>query len=116
MSLRFRLTGACAVVLLAGCGSWGRVGSQPGTKPGETLAQVLDLNAVYRKLGLDECIASSPKTYVEIAVRLGRDSAYRDSISRRLAAAEGLFEDRNPALELEQFFLSAMVAQNSLSG
>ncbi|MDZ4865130.1 MAG: GWxTD domain-containing protein [Gemmatimonadota bacterium] len=62
MSLRFRLTGACAVVLLAGCGSWGRVGSQPGTKPGETLAQVLDLTAVYRKLG--RLTAGAPLPFV----------------------------------------------------
>ncbi len=40
-----------AVVLLAGCGSWGRAGSQPSPHQSETLTQILDLNSVYRRLG-----------------------------------------------------------------
>jgi GWxTD domain-containing protein len=44
--------GALALAsVLAGCGSWGRVGSQPTPQPTETLAQILDLNTVYRRLG-----------------------------------------------------------------
>jgi len=42
------------VVLLAyltGCGSWGRVGDQPRPTQGETLTQILDVNATYRRLG-----------------------------------------------------------------
>lgn len=40
-----------AVVLLAGCGSWGRAGSQPSPHQSETLTQILDLNSVYKRLG-----------------------------------------------------------------
>lgn len=38
-------------LLLAGCGSWGRVGTQPEPTQAETLTQLLDLNSVYRRLG-----------------------------------------------------------------
>jgi GWxTD domain-containing protein len=36
---------------LFGCGSWGRAGSGPAPQPGEALAQVLDLNAAFRRIG-----------------------------------------------------------------
>lgn len=42
---------AATALLLLGCGSWGRVGSQPGVQQGETLTQILDLSAVYKRLG-----------------------------------------------------------------
>lgn len=41
-----------ATLLLAGCGSWGRVGSGgPAPSQGETLTQILDLTTVYKRLG-----------------------------------------------------------------
>lgn len=40
-----------ALVLLSGCGSWGRVGSQPSPSSGQTLTQILDLSAVFKRLG-----------------------------------------------------------------
>jgi GWxTD domain-containing protein len=45
--------GVCvAALVLAGCGSWGRVGGQPApNSQSEALTQVLDLNSVYRRLG-----------------------------------------------------------------
>jgi len=45
-----RTLGLGLVLTLLGCGSWGRVG---GASPqgGETLTQVLDLNAAYRRIG-----------------------------------------------------------------
>ena len=50
---RLQSFGACAAALLVvGCGSWGRVGSQPTpVSQGEALTQILDLNSVYRRLG-----------------------------------------------------------------
>ncbi len=42
---------AALVLALSGCGSWGRVGSQPQPSQGQTLTQMLDLNAVFRRLG-----------------------------------------------------------------
>ncbi len=46
-----RRTLLVAAVLACGCGSWGRVGSQPEPSQAETLTQILDINAVYRRLG-----------------------------------------------------------------
>ncbi len=40
-----------AALALTGCGSWGRVGSQPQPNQGQTLTQMLDLTSVYRRLG-----------------------------------------------------------------
>lgn len=42
---------AALVVLLAGCGSWGRVGNQPQPSGSQTLTQILDLSAVFKRLG-----------------------------------------------------------------
>jgi GWxTD domain-containing protein len=42
---------ALALVTATGCGSWGRVGTQPEPTPAETLTQILDVNATYRRLG-----------------------------------------------------------------
>ncbi len=47
-----RPTAAVAALLalaLTGCGSWGRVGSQPQPNQGQTLTQMLDLTTVYRR-------------------------------------------------------------------
>jgi len=49
MSRYLQVGGAAAALFLLGCGSWGRVGSQPA--PGaeaEAVTQVLDLASVYR--------------------------------------------------------------------
>jgi GWxTD domain-containing protein len=55
--------GVCAAALVVGCGSWGRVGSQPApTSQSETLTQVLDLNSVYRRLG--RLLAGPPLPFV----------------------------------------------------
>jgi GWxTD domain-containing protein len=55
--------GVCAAALLAGCGSWGRVGGAPApTSQAEALTQVLDLNSVYRRLG--RLVAAAPLPFV----------------------------------------------------
>lgn len=46
-----RSTLLAPVLLAAGCGSWGRAGTQPEPSQTETLTQILDLNSVYRRLG-----------------------------------------------------------------
>lgn len=46
-----RLALGAAVLLAPGCGSWGRVGSQPEPSQAEALTQILDVNTVYRRLG-----------------------------------------------------------------
>jgi GWxTD domain-containing protein len=40
-----------SLVLLSGCGSWGRVGSHPTPEQGTTLTQLLDATNTYRRLG-----------------------------------------------------------------
>ena len=55
--------GALALAsVLTGCGSWGRVGTQPAPQTGETLTQILDLNSVYRRLG--RLTAGAPLPFV----------------------------------------------------
>ncbi len=40
-----------ALLLLAGCGSWGRVGDTPKPDPTSSLTQALDVGAAYRRIG-----------------------------------------------------------------
>jgi predicted O-linked N-acetylglucosamine transferase (SPINDLY family) len=40
---------------------------------------------LYREMGLEGAIARSPEEYVDIALRLARDEAYREEISARSA-------------------------------
>lgn len=64
---------------------------------------------MYQKMNVLDCVASTPQEYVEIAVKLGTDSAYRAHVrSRILAASDALFVDMEAVRELEQFFLSAI--------
>jgi GWxTD domain-containing protein len=51
-----------AALLLVGCGSWGRPGGRPQPSQGEALTQILDLNAVYRRLG--RLTAGAPVPFV----------------------------------------------------
>lgn len=53
---------AAVVLALTGCGSWGRVGSQPQPSQGQTLTQMLDLNAVFKRLG--RLTSGQPLPYV----------------------------------------------------
>lgn len=51
-----------AAGLLAGCGSWSRVGSNSEVKPSETLTQFLNLPAYYRRVG--RLAATDPMPFV----------------------------------------------------
>lgn len=63
----------------------------------------------YRKMGVMDCVASSPEHYVEIAVRLGTDPLYRDEVRRRIAArSQVLFGDMSTVREFEEFFSAAI--------
>jgi tetratricopeptide (TPR) repeat protein len=65
----------------------------------------------YRKMGVMECVASSPGQYAEIAVRLGTDADYRRNVCEKIAAASpALFEDVSAVREYEQFFEQAVDA------
>lgn len=64
---------------------------------------------MYRKMGLEECTASSAEEYVRLAVKLGTETDYRqhikDEIERR---SEVLFENMQVVREFERFFQEAL--------
>jgi predicted O-linked N-acetylglucosamine transferase (SPINDLY family) len=61
--------------------------------------------AWYRKMGITDCIASSPVEYVDIAVRLATDRQAREDVCQRiLGSNELLFDDLTAVRELEEFF------------
>jgi predicted O-linked N-acetylglucosamine transferase (SPINDLY family) len=70
--------------------------------------------ACYRRMGLDDCLAQDAQDYVRIAVRLGSDRDYRQTIRDKIRAADHLlFEDLDAIRELEQFLLDAIHRQRS---
>ncbi len=60
--------------------------------------------ACYKKMGLADCIAGSPREYVDLAVRLATEPDSRKCFSTRILAANHvLYEDRQSLDELEDF-------------
>jgi predicted O-linked N-acetylglucosamine transferase (SPINDLY family) len=56
-----------------------------------------------RMLNLEEMIASDKDAYVEIAVRLGRDEAYRSAIAEKVRQrVDRIFDDATPIRALEE--------------
>jgi predicted O-linked N-acetylglucosamine transferase (SPINDLY family) len=65
--------------------------------------------ALYKQMGVLDCIAASPEEYVERAVQLGTDPAYRAQVRDRLLAASGvLYENAAGVRELEQVLQQAV--------
>ncbi|WP_036292965.1 tetratricopeptide repeat protein [Methylosinus sp. PW1] len=65
--------------------------------------------AILRRIGCEETIASSLDHYVEIAVRLGRDRAFRAGLAARVAAEKRrAFEDMDYIRALEDFLEAAV--------
>jgi predicted O-linked N-acetylglucosamine transferase (SPINDLY family) len=63
------------------------------------------MSAMYRAMGLDDCVVASAPEYVERALRLGTDAGYRQAVSstiRREGAC--LFENPQAVRQLEDFF------------
>jgi predicted O-linked N-acetylglucosamine transferase (SPINDLY family) len=72
--------------------------------------------AMYRKIGIAECIADSPAHYVEIAVRLANDPSFAEPIRAAIRERAGvLFEDVQVVREFERFFREALAAQSAAS-
>jgi len=66
---------------------------------------------MYRKMGIEDCVARTPEEYVDIALRLGRDHEFRGQVKQRIAERAGvLYEDMNVVREFERFFLEAAEA------
>jgi predicted O-linked N-acetylglucosamine transferase (SPINDLY family) len=65
-------------------------------------------SGILRRLGLDELIAADTTRYVELALQLAGDPAYRDAVRRRIASRRRLlFGDPAPMRALEDFFARA---------
>jgi predicted O-linked N-acetylglucosamine transferase (SPINDLY family) len=77
------------------------------TLPG-TYARGRGTNAVYRRIGVSDCIAADPADYVRRAVRIANDHSLRNAIGtacrERIAA---LFSNQAAAHEIEAFFVEA---------
>jgi predicted O-linked N-acetylglucosamine transferase (SPINDLY family) len=66
--------------------------------------------AMYRKMGMLDCIATSAAHYVELAVGIATHPDYAESLRRRILARHHvLFEDARVVSEFERFFAQAMV-------
>jgi predicted O-linked N-acetylglucosamine transferase (SPINDLY family) len=64
--------------------------------------------SMYRAMGITDCIADSVPHYVELAVRLGTDPAFRRDVASRIEARSPiLYEDERVARELEKAFVEA---------
>ena len=65
--------------------------------------------AMLKMMGIEETIASSKEDYVQIAVRLGQDTQYRQYISKLVAEnKEKLYSDLKPVRALEDFLLKVL--------
>jgi protein O-GlcNAc transferase len=65
--------------------------------------------AMYRKMGILDCIARDAAEYVEIALRIATDPQYARSVRERIAAHNHvLFEDRAVIDEFTRFFVEAL--------
>jgi predicted O-linked N-acetylglucosamine transferase (SPINDLY family) len=66
--------------------------------------------AMYQQMAVTDCIAANPQHYVELALRLGTDRAYRNEISEKIrAAGNAIFENPAGVRELENFFAEAVM-------
>lgn len=64
---------------------------------------------MYTKMNIRECVAESPEDYVNIAVQIGSDPAYRQALRERIFAANAvLYEDNRVVREFERFFMEAV--------
>jgi predicted O-linked N-acetylglucosamine transferase (SPINDLY family) len=62
-------------------------------------------HGLYRRMNVLDCVAASPEEYVQKAVRLATDRAYRQDIQEHiLTCARCLYEDHAAIRELEHFF------------
>jgi predicted O-linked N-acetylglucosamine transferase (SPINDLY family) len=67
--------------------------------------------ALWRSIGIDDCIARSPAEYVELAIRIATDGGHRDRLRERIGnAAPAVFENAAAVHQLETFFAHAISA------
>jgi predicted O-linked N-acetylglucosamine transferase (SPINDLY family) len=65
--------------------------------------------AMYRKMGIFDCIAADAEDYTDIALRIANDRAYAQALRTRILARNHvLFEDARVVSEFERFFEGAV--------
>lgn len=65
--------------------------------------------ACYGRMGLSAGIAETPAEYIGLAVKLGTNRDYRDSVAAELRVrSDVLFEDRQSVTDLQQTWLGLM--------
>ena len=78
------------------------------TLPGE-LQRGRHTQAMYRKMGILDCIAADARHYVDLAVRIATDPAQALALRRRILARNHvLFGDPRVVEEFERFFIEAL--------
>ncbi|MHC4181839.1 MAG: tetratricopeptide repeat protein [Planctomycetota bacterium] len=78
------------------------------TWPGEFMRDRLTL-ALYKQMGVMDCVANDAQSYLKIAYRLANDKIWRDEIKGKIKAnADVLYEDIEAVRELERFFETAV--------
>jgi len=61
--------------------------------------------ALYRQMGMMECVVRTPREYVDLALKIGTDPAYRASLRAKIMAQSGvLYENDAGVRDLERFF------------
>ncbi len=81
------------------------VGTPVVTWPGE-FHRGRHTQAMYRKMGLTQCVAGSFEAYVDIAVKVANDAVYRADLSAQiLDRCSCLFEDPRVIQEFERCFI-----------
>jgi predicted O-linked N-acetylglucosamine transferase (SPINDLY family) len=81
------------------------------TLPGEFMRGRHSM-AILKMMGIKETIASSKEEYIQIAIRLGRDTQYRQYISGLVAHNKyKLYHDLKPVRALEQFLFDVVGKQ-----
>ncbi|MBW2195748.1 MAG: hypothetical protein JRF37_09315 [Deltaproteobacteria bacterium] len=74
------------------------------TWPGQFMRTRLTL-ALYKQMGILDCIADSADAYVDLSLRLAGDHVWRDEIKEKIRTrAHVLFEDHRAISELQRFF------------
>jgi predicted O-linked N-acetylglucosamine transferase (SPINDLY family) len=83
------------------------MGAPVVTRPADFMRGRVTLGC-YRKMDFEECVASTADEYVELTLRLGNDTDYREWVkSEILARCHSLYEDNAAVVEIADFLRSA---------
>jgi predicted O-linked N-acetylglucosamine transferase (SPINDLY family) len=85
------------------------------TCPGE-LMRGRHSYAILKMLGITQTIAKNEAEYIEIAVRLGLDSAWRDSLVQQMKQRHSyLYDDKACVAALEEFYQRVVLEHSVVS-